>query len=73
LLSFLAILESDSGAPTTYVTFNADYDALESANLLEIIRAIIYNYLIAIGMPITSDVTVTKGLKMKSPLIIVYL
>ena len=66
LISFLcfsiAVLESYSGYPTSNITFDADYDTFEKSDLLETKRAIIYNYLINIGMPITSDIILTKGL-----------
>ncbi|CAF1015901.1 unnamed protein product [Rotaria sp. Silwood1] len=54
-------LNSNSGAPSSYIIFDGDYDKFQTNGLLEIKRAIIYNYLICIGMPIATDITVTKG------------
>ena len=44
------------------ITFEGDYDALNASNLLEIKRAMIYNYLLSIGMPLISDIYLMKGL-----------
>lgn len=65
MICFQAVLASDSGFPTSNITFMGDYDAFQVANLLEIKRATIYNYLVHIGMPLISDITVTKGIKIK--------
>jgi hypothetical protein len=43
------------------ITFMGDYDALNASNELEIKRAMIYNYLLSIGMPLISDITLLKG------------
>lgn len=61
LYFFVAVLAVDSGAPVSYIEFDGDYDALNASNLLEITRAIIYNYLISIWLPIISDITIYKG------------
>jgi hypothetical protein len=58
---FQATLETDSGEPLTYITLTGDYNALNASGLLEIKRAIIYNYLLSIGMPIVSDLTLYSG------------
>ncbi|CAF4012065.1 unnamed protein product [Rotaria sp. Silwood2] len=42
-------------------TFAGDFDALNASGELEIIRAMIYNYLINIGMPVISDIILVKG------------
>jgi hypothetical protein len=60
---FVAVLTVDSGPPESYITFAGDYDALNAANLLEIVRATIYNYLLSAGLPIVSDITIYKGTK----------
>ncbi|CAF3664415.1 unnamed protein product [Rotaria sordida] len=54
-------LDSDSSLPSSNITFIGDYDKFQTSDLLEIKRAIIYNYLIRIRMPITSDIILTKG------------
>lgn len=43
------------------ITFDGDYDALNTSNQLEIKRAMIYNYLLSIGMPMASDIVLMKG------------
>lgn len=43
------------------ITFTGDYDALQASNQLEITRAMIYNYLLSIGMPLNSDIVLIKG------------
>ncbi|CAF1691481.1 unnamed protein product, partial [Adineta ricciae] len=54
-------LITDVGEPVSYIHFNGDYDALNTSRLLEIKRAVIYNYLISIRLPIISDITIYKG------------
>lgn len=58
---FKATLDTETGFPTSNITFNGDYNAFQTANLLEIKRAIIYNYLLSISMSLSSDITLTKG------------
>jgi hypothetical protein len=58
---FLAVLVVDVGDPVSYIVFEGDYDALSAANLLEITRAIIYNYLLSIWLSIISYPTIYKG------------
>jgi hypothetical protein len=58
---FQAILETDSSEPSTYIELTGDFSALNASGLLEIKRAMIYNYLLSIGMPITSDLTLSSG------------
>jgi len=57
----LAVLQVDSGTPQTYITFAGDYNALGAAKQLDITTAIIYNYLLSIGMPIDSYPDVYAG------------
>ncbi|CAF0853204.1 unnamed protein product [Didymodactylos carnosus] len=54
-------LETVTGEPTTYITFNDDYDLLNASNKLEIRRATIYNYFLSIGLTLLSDLTLSKG------------
>ncbi|CAF1351069.1 unnamed protein product [Rotaria sordida] len=42
-------------------TFAGDFDALNASGELEIIRAMIYNYLISVDMPLISDIILMKG------------
>ncbi len=58
---FQAILEIDSGEPSTYIELIGDYDALNASGMLEITRAMFYNYLRHIWMPISSDLVISKG------------
>jgi hypothetical protein len=58
---FQAILETDSGEPLTYIQLSGDYSALSASGMLEITRAMIYNYLQSINMPISSDLTLSSG------------
>jgi hypothetical protein len=55
------VLVVDVGDPVSYIVFEGDYDALSAANLLEITRAIIYNYLLSIWLSIISYPTIYKG------------
>ncbi len=57
----IVTLITDVGDPVSYIQFSGDYDVLDANNLLEIKRAIIYNYLISIRLPIVSDITIYKG------------
>ena len=43
------------------ITFDGDYDQLNTSGQLEMTRAMIYNYLISVGMPLVSDITLVKG------------
>ncbi len=61
LILIVAILTVDVGPPVSYIEFEGDYDALNASGLLEITRAIIYNYLHDIGLPLISDITIYKG------------
>jgi len=53
-------LEVEDGDPVTNMTFEGDYDALEANADLELKRVMIYNYLLSVEMPITSDITMWK-------------
>ena len=53
-------MEVEEGDPVTNMTFQGDYDALEASGELELQRVMIYNYLLSVGMPITSDITMWK-------------
>lgn len=44
------------------MTFEGDYDVLNGTNQLETKRAMIYNYLLSIGMPLISDIVLIKGM-----------
>ncbi|CAF5083871.1 unnamed protein product, partial [Rotaria sp. Silwood1] len=56
------VLEVFTGFPTTYMTYNADYDALESEGKLEQFRATLYNYYtINLKLPVSSDIILRKG------------
>ncbi|CAF0989893.1 unnamed protein product, partial [Adineta ricciae] len=46
---------------TSNITFLNNYDDLKASNQLEIKRAMIYNYLSSIGMPLISDVVLKEG------------
>ncbi|CAF1688366.1 unnamed protein product, partial [Adineta ricciae] len=43
------------------ITFVNNYDQLKASNQLEVKRAMIYNYLLSIGMPLISDVVLREG------------
>jgi hypothetical protein len=58
---FQATLETDSGQPLTYIELEGDYSALNASGMLEILRATIYNYLLSIEMPISSDLVLSNG------------
>jgi len=58
---FQAILQTDSGQPLTYIELTGDYSELNASGLLEIKRAMIYNYLLSIGMPMSSYLTLSSG------------
>lgn len=45
----------------TYITYQGDYDWLVATGEMEVKRVMIYNYLLSIGMPVTSDITMWKG------------
>lgn len=53
-------LEVEDGDPVTNMTFEGDFDALEASSELELKRVMIYNYLLSVEMPITSDITMWK-------------
>jgi hypothetical protein len=55
------VLDEDTGDPVTYFTFDGNYDSLIASGQMEIKRAMIYNYLLNIGMPMTSDMTIWSG------------
>ncbi|CAF0767722.1 unnamed protein product, partial [Adineta ricciae] len=46
---------------TSNITFVNNYDDLKASNQLEIKRAMIYNYLLSISMPLISDVVLKEG------------
>lgn len=43
------------------ITFTGDYDALNDDHTLDITRAMIYNYLLSIYLPLESDIVLIKG------------
>ena len=43
------------------MTFQGDFDSLVASGELEVKRVMFYNYLLSVGMPLTSDVTMWKG------------
>ena len=43
------------------ITFIGDYDILNLSNKLEMTKAMIYNYLMDIGMPIATDISLENG------------
>ncbi|CAM4790970.1 unnamed protein product [Rotaria magnacalcarata] len=48
--------------PTTYITYNADYDSMVSSGTLNIAGAVTYDYLVLIvKLPIVSEILFTKG------------
>ena len=46
-----------------------NYDDLKASNQLEIKRAMIYNYLLSIGMPLISDVVLKEGISCREDLV----
>lgn len=52
---------TDPQSFSSNITFDGDYDQLNSTDQLETKRAMIYNYLLSIGMPIISDLILIKG------------
>ncbi|CAF3394283.1 unnamed protein product [Rotaria socialis] len=58
---YLPTIDQENDFPTSNITFSGDYDALILADLLDIKRTIIDNFLMDVGMPITSAINVTKG------------
>lgn len=56
-----AELDIEENDPITYATFQGDFDALVANDDIEVKRVMFYNYLLSIGMPVTSDITVWKG------------
>jgi len=52
---------SDINDFSSNITFAGDFDALDASNQLEERRAMIYNYLLTIGMLMISDVVLIKG------------
>ena len=61
LFRFKDTFITDMNDVSSNITFDGDYDALQASNQLEITRAIIYNYLLSIGMPLISDIVLAKG------------
>ena len=47
------------------ITFVNNYNDLKASNQLEIKRAMIYNYLLSIGMPLISDVVLKEGISLE--------
>jgi hypothetical protein len=54
-------LVAGTNALSSNITFHGNYDALNASGQLEIKRAMIYNYLLSIGMPLISDILLLKG------------
>lgn len=52
---------NDTESYACNITFDGDFDQLNSSGQLEVTRAMIYNYLISVGMPLISDITLVKG------------
>lgn len=66
LISFLSSAVLDNFDTTTAdfssnITFTGDYDALNDDHTLDITRAMIYNYLLSIYLPLESDIVLIKG------------
>ena len=61
LFLFKDTFVTDMNDVSSNITFAGDYDALNASDELEIIRAMIYNYLLRIGMPLISDIVLAKG------------
>nr|ACD54600.1 fibrocystin-like protein [Adineta vaga] len=61
MFSFVDAFVTDVRFLSNNITFINNYDALQASNLLEIKRAMIYNYLLEIGMPLISDVVIVEG------------
>ncbi|CAM2722167.1 unnamed protein product [Rotaria socialis] len=61
VISSTSVLDEDTGDPVTYFTFDGNYDSLIASGQMEIKRAMIYNYLLNIGMPMISDMTIWNG------------
>lgn len=59
---YLGIFVTDVDSFSSNMTFEGDYDVLNSSGELEIKRAMIYNYLLSIGLPLISDVILLKGI-----------
>lgn len=57
----LVTLLSDSGAPTSYISYTGNYDDLNTRKMLQIKLASIYNYLKTINFPIASTLTLSRG------------
>jgi hypothetical protein len=55
-------LVTETGELSSNITFDGDYDALSASGELELKRAIIFNYLVSIGMPLVSDIVLMKGM-----------
>ncbi|CAF3091006.1 unnamed protein product [Rotaria socialis] len=55
------VLQTNSGQPLTYVKLAGDYTSLNTSGMLEITRAMIYNGLLEINMPISSDLVLSNG------------
>lgn len=54
---FVDVLELETGDPITNMTFIANYQQLEQTDQLKFVRVLVYNYLLSVGMPMTSDIT----------------
>ena len=61
-LVFIDTLVTETSELLSNITFAGDYDALNASGELELKRAMIYNYLLSIGMPLASDIVLLKGM-----------
>ncbi|CAF4744424.1 unnamed protein product, partial [Rotaria socialis] len=56
-----SIIATDPQGFSSNITSQGNFDALNASNQLEITRALLYNYLLSIGMPLISDMILVKG------------
>lgn len=61
-LVFIDTLVTETSELLSNITFAGDFDALNANGELELKRAMIYNYLLSIGMPLVSDIVLLKGM-----------
>ncbi|CAF1252929.1 unnamed protein product [Rotaria magnacalcarata] len=54
-------IATDPQGFSSNITSQGNFDALNASNQLEITRALLYNYLLSIGMPLISDMILIKG------------
>lgn len=54
-------IATDPQGYSSNITSQGNFDALNASNQLEITRALLYNYLLSIDMPVISDMILIKG------------